>query len=118
MLRFKIDENLPALVKEVLVTRGHDTHTVEDERLSGTSDGHIGRICVAENRALITLDTDFGNIVKFPPQRFDGIIVLRPLRQDRDSVKKLLHDVLSRLQSEPVAGKLWIVEPRRIRIRE
>ena len=34
-MKFKLDENLPELVRVALNELGHDAHTVADERLSG-----------------------------------------------------------------------------------
>lgn len=42
-------------------------HTVIDEGLSGANDVDVLAAAVAEDRALITLDLDFANPMRFPP---------------------------------------------------
>jgi hypothetical protein len=71
---------------------------------------------IASNRALVTLDLDFANPIRFPPRRTPGIAVLRvrdrPERRDLDLVVTELIAGLSRLT---LVGHLWVVEPERIR---
>ena len=61
-MKFKIDENLPVDVVESLRNAGYDAATVWDEHLNGAPDTEIADVCKREERALITLDTDFANI--------------------------------------------------------
>lgn len=58
-MKFKIDENLPVEIAELLIRNGHDAKTVIDQNLSGEVDPEIASICQSENRTIITLDTDF-----------------------------------------------------------
>jgi predicted nuclease of predicted toxin-antitoxin system len=37
-MRFKIDENLPIEIAEILINSGHDAKTVNAERLQGAKD--------------------------------------------------------------------------------
>jgi predicted nuclease of predicted toxin-antitoxin system len=114
---FKIDENLPEEAAEVLRASGHDADTVAEEDLSGTSDVELSLRIRQENRALVTLDLDFSNIQAYPPTEYDGIIVIRARSQDKHSLLSLVRKFIPLLTSERLQGKLWIVEPDRIRIR-
>jgi predicted nuclease of predicted toxin-antitoxin system len=71
---------------------------------------------IAAGRALVTLDLDFANPIRFPPRRTPGIAVLRvrdrPGRRDLDLVVSELIQGLSQLA---LAGHLWVAEPGRIR---
>jgi len=58
-MRFKIDENLPIEIAEILINSGHDAKTVNAERLQGAKDPVLIGVCKSENRVLVTLDTDF-----------------------------------------------------------
>ena len=58
-MRFKIDENLPRELAQLLIDQGHDAQTVSDEGLGGQNDVHISAVCRKERRALLTLDTGF-----------------------------------------------------------
>ncbi len=59
---------------------GHDVDTVPAENLSGSSDEVIYEACRTTRRALITLDMDFANPFRFPPEHLEGIVVVRPPR--------------------------------------
>jgi len=116
-VRFKIDENLPTDVSELLSAAGFDSQTVFAEGLRGTKDSDLDEVCRREERALVTLDLDFADIREYPPMGSPGRIVLRMVRQDRRTVLSAMQAVVALLQEEDVADRLWIVEEHRIRIR-
>jgi len=66
-MRFKIDENLPEDVASVFGDAGHDAVTVLRQKLGGSDDPSIARICQNENRVLVTADTGFAEIRTYPP---------------------------------------------------
>ncbi|MBA7606195.1 hypothetical protein ES703_13343 [subsurface metagenome] len=117
-MKFKIDENLPADVAEILEQSGYDTTTVLNQQLGGASDIEITSFCRKEGRALITLDTDFANIRNYPPQKFPGLIVLHLYRQDKPHVLEIIRRLVETLSAEQLDRRLWIVEEDRLRIRE
>jgi predicted nuclease of predicted toxin-antitoxin system len=116
-VKFKYDENLPADLGDLFRAGGHDAHSVLDEQMRGAADPIIAKVCQDEQRILITLDLDFSNIKTYPPQDYHGIIVLRLVRQDRDTVLAIMPRILALLQSETIAQRLWIVDDNRTRIR-
>ena len=116
-MKFKFDENLPSDLGALLRADGHDAHAVLDENLRGAADPPIAKVCQDEERILITLDLDFAHIKNYPPQDYPGIIVLRLARQDRDTVLAIIPRILTLLQTEPIAKRLWIVDDNRTRIR-
>jgi|SRR5579864_6022049 len=101
----------------MLKEKGHDATTVWDEGLGGSGDLPLAETCRREQRALLTLDSGFGDIRRYPPSSFPGIIVLRLARQSRRAVRSTLEKLLLLLRQEALAGKLWIVEERQVRIR-
>jgi predicted nuclease of predicted toxin-antitoxin system len=80
-MRFKTDENLPAEIAEFLRQRGHDALSVGEQGLAGVPDPAVAAVCQAEKRAIVTLDLDFSDIRRYPPEHYSGIIVLRPVLQ-------------------------------------
>lgn len=116
-MRFKIDENLPVEVAELLRRHQHDAATVIEQRLAGQPDAHIAGTCQAEQRALVTLDLDFADLRRYPPADHAGLIVLRPATQSIPAVLALIQRLVPLLDQEPVAGALWIVDEGRVRIR-
>jgi predicted nuclease of predicted toxin-antitoxin system len=116
-VKFKLDENIGRRGLELLRASGHDVMTVWDQGLRGVTDEELFQICAAEGRALVTLDRDFGQITRFPPEKSAGIIVLDlGRRATLQGIVGRLRDFLSVLESHAVAGALWIVEPGRVRI--
>jgi predicted nuclease of predicted toxin-antitoxin system len=114
---FKFDENLHPDAAELFRQAGHDALTVYDQGLRGYGDDDVAEVCRQEGRALITLDLDFADVRTYPPSNYPGIIVLRIANQSRASVLRVLGRVLPLLDSEPVAGHLWIVDDYHARIR-
>lgn len=116
-MKFKLDENLPVEAAVLLNEAGYDAHTVNQEELCGKPDSRISEVCRLEHRALITLDTDFCNILNYPPQDHAGIIVIRTLNQSKPTILWFIGKVLIPFLGEELSGKLWIVQKDGIRIR-
>jgi len=116
-VRFKVDENLPVELAEILRQGGHDAFTVGDEQLAGSSDDTLAATCRQEARVLVTLDLDFANVCAYPPSDHPGIIVLRLARQDKPHVLRVFSGLFALLASEPLEKHLWIVSETGIRIR-
>jgi predicted nuclease of predicted toxin-antitoxin system len=116
-MQFKIDENLPIEVSDLLRHAGHDAATVLEQRLGGAADPMIAAVCQRENRILVTLDLDFADIRSYPPAQYPGLIVLRVMRQDKVQVLETLSRLLPVFSDETPEHALWIVEEDRVRIR-
>jgi predicted nuclease of predicted toxin-antitoxin system len=116
-MQFKIDENLPVEIAELLINAGHDAETVNEQQLQGVRDPLLINICRSENRVLVSLDTDFSDITTYPPQDFSGIIVLRVGSQAKYHIIKVFQHIISFLEREPLNQHLWIVEETKVRIR-
>lgn len=116
-MRFKLDENLSPSLAEMFAAARHDAHSVAQQGLGGQPDARIIEVCGGEQRIFVTLDLDFSNILAYPPADFAGIVVLRLANQAHVAVQAAIQRLLDLLNQESVAGTLWIVEDRRIRIR-
>jgi len=117
-VKIKVDENIGASGVSFLRERGHDVATVHEQKLSGTPDDRVFQACLTEGRTLITLDRDFGHVLRFPPQQSAGIVILE-LGGSASRQRQLdrLGDFLAVSASRSVIGELWIVEPGRVRVR-
>ena len=116
-MKFKLDENFGAQCAGQFTAAGHDVCTVWEQQCQGATDEKLYAICLTENRCLVTFDLDFANPMRFPPEGGAGLAVFRlsgrvTLLLLRQTVQTLLEGMVR----EPIAGKLWIVEPGRIRI--
>ena len=116
-MKLKLDENFGRRCVDVLSNAGHDMATVADQQMSGASDEDVIQGSHAESRCLVTLDLDFANRLRFKPANYSGIAVIR--LSGRASYAELMAAVRTfakALESETIAGKLWIIEIGRIRI--
>lgn len=115
-MRIKLDENLGRSIEELFRRAGHDVATVYGQDLVSATDEEVFAACVAERRALVTLDLDFSNPMRFDPTVSAGVAVLRipayPSREDLDDVAATLIDGL---EDAPIRGRLWVVRGDRIR---
>jgi len=116
-MQFKIDENLPIEIVDLLISVSYDAKTVNDQQLQGTKDSILIDVCRSEHRVLITLDTDFSDIRAYPPQEFTGIIVLRVRSQAKNHIIKVFRSIMPLIGREPLIQHLWIVEETKVRIR-
>ncbi len=117
-LRFKLDENMPQQALMALRSKGHDVETAEMEGLAGAIDPALLAACIAESRILATLDLDFSDIREYPPGTHSGIWVLRPAQQTFAAIVALLEAGVRLAMTERTDGPLWVIDDRRVRIRE
>lgn len=117
-MRFKLDENMHGSVLPLFEAEGHEACSVHMQGLSGAEDPAVWTACLTENRTLVTQDQDFADVLTYPVVGTHGIIVLRG-HDTRPSTQHLLvRTLILRLREESPVGRLWIVEPGRIRIHE
>jgi predicted nuclease of predicted toxin-antitoxin system len=115
-MRLKLDENLGHRCVAQLETGGHDVATVAGEGMAGAVDSLVIEHCRAEGRVLVTLDLDFANPLRFDPQRYAGIAVLRlPNRPSPQDLFDAVETLIAALSAQPITNQFWIVERGRIR---
>ncbi len=115
-MRLKLDENLGRRGIKALRAAGHDVSTVWEQGLTSAPDPEVIAVCRDERRCLVTLDLDFSNPLRFHPNEYHGIAVLR--LQGRPSQQKLMTAVktlIGGLANSDVTGQLWIVQAGTIR---
>jgi len=118
-VKLKLDENLGRTARDELAAGGHEVATVPEQSLGSATDDALIEACRAEARALVTLDLDFANPLRFPPERYAGIAVLRPPpRVSAATFVVLVRTLVAALGKEQLAGRLWIVEAGRVRVHE
>ena len=118
-MKIKLDENLGSLGRSLLEAGGHEVMTVAEQQMSGAKDERIYEACRDESRVLVTLDRDFGQTIRFPPEVTAGIVVLECKgRLSPTMILARLTELATLLRTRPIDHELWIVEPGRVRIHE
>ena len=118
-MKFKLDENFGNRTEKLFAAAGHDVRTIRQQALQGCSDDHLCNVCCSEKRCLVTLDLDFADVTRFPPEEANGMVVIRiPRNPTITLLEQLIAQFLRAVQEMSVAGDLWIVEPGRIRIHQ
>ncbi|MBK9251782.1 MAG: DUF5615 family PIN-like protein [Proteobacteria bacterium] len=118
-MKFKLDENIGRKSEQLLRDAGHDVSTVTLQSLNGTADENLFDVCIAEQRVLVTLDHDFGQVLRFPPERSAGIVILEVApRAGAGAVENRIHDLIALLSKHELGAELWIIEPGRVRIHQ
>lgn len=116
--RFKLDENVARDWSDPLRTAGHDVATISEQGLRGATDPDLAETCRREGRCLVTTDEGFAQILDYPPERYSGLVVLRHPMPTLLGMKNLVVQMAVALERESPVGRLWIVEPGRVRVHE
>jgi predicted nuclease of predicted toxin-antitoxin system len=116
-VKLKLDENLSRRAGDVVRAAGHDAVSVASQGLGGAPDETLFEVCKREGRALVTLDRDFGQVLRYPPEASAGIVVLEiGPRPTHAALLDRVRELVVLLNARSPEGALWIVEPGRLRI--
>lgn len=124
-MNFKLDENFGTRTQRVFHELGHTADSVNDEGLGGASDKTLYQVCREQGLCLVTLDLDFSDVLRFPPQETGGIVVLRcPRNPSLRLLERMVRQFLAMIGRRTQLGEitperqLWIVEIDRIRVHQ
>ena len=117
-MKFLIDNALSPLVAEGLRSSGHDAVHVRDYNMQRADDADILKKAEAENRIVISADTDFGTILAVLKKRKPSVIILRRLfpRRPKDQVPFIISN-LAAVEEGLQQVAVVVIEENRIRIR-
>jgi predicted nuclease of predicted toxin-antitoxin system len=116
-VNFKLDENLSRSAADLIRAAGHDAVTVASQGLRGAADETLFEVCRRERRALVTLDRDFGQVLRYPPAASAGIVILEiGPRATHAALLDRVRELVRLLDTRSPEGALWIIEPGRLRI--
>ena len=118
-MRLLFDENLSTLSADY--TRSSLNIDVLDARtagLAGRADSKVRQFAIESDRILVTLDADFGSLVRFSPSGTPGVIWLRPRPPTEVNIRLMLSKWLPKLTGIDLNGRLVIVDFEKIRIRQ
>ena len=76
-MKFLIDENIPKMLTDKIVKKYPESIYILNFNLQGKSDLEIFRFCKENRYVLITMDSDFGDILEYSLKSTEGRILLR-----------------------------------------
>jgi predicted nuclease of predicted toxin-antitoxin system len=117
-MKIKLDECVDFRLAIILRQAAHEAVTVQEQGLRGIDDIALYNICVSEGYILVTLDIHFSNVLRFAPEPTSGIVVLRGPDDLFATIRILVRTLIDGLKKGTPEGKLWIIEPGRIRVHE
>ncbi|OQA19719.1 MAG: hypothetical protein BWY64_00683 [bacterium ADurb.Bin363] len=120
-LRFFADHCVPASIIQAIKPSGYEIFRLKDHIPQDSEDLIVIRKAQEFNSILLTLNGDFSDIVAYPPSEYNGIIALQVKNHPEiiPKIIKILNTYFStHTDMNHYKGKLFIVEPHRIRIKE
>jgi predicted nuclease of predicted toxin-antitoxin system len=116
-MQIKLDENLPAVLVNVLAEFGHEADTSPQEGLAGSRDEEIWEAAVRTGRFLITQDLDFSDVRKFVPGTHPGLLLLRLDHPSRTALVRRIRQILGTEEIDSWKGCLVVASEHKIRVR-
>jgi len=117
-VRLLFDENLSILSAQwATSTLAVDVLDARTAGLAGKTDQEVRWFAVETDRILVTLDADFGNLIRFSPAGTPGVVWLRPRPPTEANIRSILAKWLYKLSKIDLYGRLAVVEEDKLRVR-
>jgi len=117
-MRFLVDNALSPQVAVLLHQAGHDAVHVRDYGMSASHDAEIFERAAAEDRIIVSADTDFGRLLALRSTTKPSVVLFRGAtpRLPTEQVKLLVAN-LTQIENDLGSGALVAIESSRVRIR-
>jgi predicted nuclease of predicted toxin-antitoxin system len=117
-LKLFSDQCVPAEISEILARAGHKVTLLRHTLPIKSPDADVIAKAQTLGAILVSLNGDFADIVDYPPSSYVGIVAIQ-LKNHPETIPTLMTRLIDFLNANPFYhGKLIIVEPHRIRIRQ
>lgn len=111
------NENVFEPIIEFLRSEGHNLISVRETSLSGATDDEIYEKAIKDKLIVLTMDKDFSRIVRFPPERCGGIIVVKLYRMTVDETTEIFKQHFKFLDEGKITRRLVIITREGVRFR-
>lgn len=119
-LRFFADHGISRMIIQILRDQGHEVFWLKEHIPANSPDELVISTAQQMNCILISLNGDFSDIIAYPPALYRGIIALQ-VRNRPEAIPIIMMRLVAYLSSHPgmeeYRGKLFLVEPHRMRVR-
>lgn len=116
-MRFLIDECLSGRLALLLVDAGHDAVHAGDLGLLGATDETVMGAAIAEERVVVSADTDFGGILAASRAQQPSVILFRRQGRTAEQQAELLLANLPTLEDDLAVGSVVVLLQDRLRVR-
>ena len=109
------NENLFEPIIGYLRKKGHHVLSVR-EGYSGISDDEVYKRACKEELVIITMDKDFSRILRFPPEKCAGIVVVKIYRRTVEETLSLFRKHFTTVSEQDISKNLVIITADGVRI--
>ena len=113
-MKFLVDIGVGKPVDDYLTNSGHDVKTVRKIQ-ANMSDDAISNLAAAEERIVITMDKDFGDLVFRSGSKHSGVLLLRTENLDGEEKAEILKFILEN-HAEVIQGNFCVFQKGKLRI--
>lgn len=117
-MRLLLDECLHPRVSALLTAAGHDVVTVAGLDMAGAPDSAVLAIAAEQRRLLVTLDTDFGELLARSASSAPSVLLIRRRDHRPESISAVVIDVLASSLEALLSGAVAVAGERTVRLRD
>lgn len=116
-MRFLLDECVSARLTGLLVDAGHDCVHARDRDLLGAPDEEVMSAAVVESRMLVSMDTDFGELLAMSNATLPSVVLFRRVGRMAEEQAAILLLNLADIAADLEAGAIAVITNSQIRVR-
>lgn len=116
-MRLLIDESLQHDLAAALIDHGHDAVHVADVGLQGAPDVDVLAKARADDRVVVTADTDFGTLLALSGASGPSVVLLRRSGRRVHERARIVLLVVDLVADQLASGAVVTVDNERVRIR-